>query len=106
VASKLNPYEKGSLKSSPSGTKTKQVEEAHLLPGNGEEHQDERGGHLLNQAGNVYDIRNSIKCGWSRISPQDLQDALDNECAEEKRNTVINFLKSSLKQKLKEVANG
>lgn len=58
--------------------------------------------NLLNNRGNVNDIRTSIKNGWQNIAVSDLQASLVDEKANRNRTTVISLLESSIKLKTAE----
>lgn len=60
---------------------------------------------LLNNRGNIDDIRNSIRCGWKSVSLADLQASIEDELKTRKRSTVVKLLESSLNKKRKEVGH-
>lgn len=59
--------------------------------------------NLLNQAGNLDDVRNSIRCNWQRIKPEEIKKAIRNEKANQNRKSLIALLDSSLRRKASEI---
>jgi hypothetical protein len=57
---------------------------------------------LINQRGNIKDIRDSLKFGLPEI--QDLRLAIANEKENKNRDTVLKLLEIALKKQLKTVA--
>lgn len=55
--------------------------------------------NLLNNRGNVQDIRNSIDSGWGSISEWDLKLALKDEQKNRNRSSVIKLLEVAIRKK-------
>jgi hypothetical protein len=55
--------------------------------------------YLLNQRGNIDDIRCSLQFGYSE---KDILDALENEKLNQNRQTVIKMLEAKLRKLLKQ----
>lgn len=61
--------------------------------------------YTLNRAGNIDDVRNSIQCGWERITVADLEAALEDEQVRQARKSFIQLLQRAIKRKRKEADN-
>lgn len=62
--------------------------------------------YLLNQLGNLDDIKNSIRCSWALLTVDDFKKALNNELKNQNRKSLIKLLEAKLKKKQKEVQHG
>jgi hypothetical protein len=60
----------------------------------------------INNAGNLDDVRNSISCGWDRITVADLEAALADEKKSRKRSSFIKLIEASIKRKAKDLKAG
>lgn len=60
--------------------------------------------YTLNRAGNLDDVKNSIKCGWDKVSVEALKAALKDEKKNQKRSLFIKLIESAIKRKEKEIA--
>lgn len=58
--------------------------------------------HLLNRMGNDQDVKNTIDCCYDSITTADLEAAIADETATNKRTTRLKLLERTLKKKLKE----
>lgn len=62
--------------------------------------------YTLNNAGNIDDVRNSIQCGWEKITIETLQDALKDEQKHRKRSSFIALIERAIIRKQREAMKG